>query len=184
MPWLVANRATLHVTDSCELTERTNPTEPSILRCGRRRRWRSASLYPCLPHHRCPAIPFVSNRGCLSLARSRAALGAGGGYATPTEREFVIDNLPVRIRFLIVMIRWTGLAPLESDFRFPGSLISAFLYLQQLFEGRVGSADSPTAALIDPAPYTLHPAPYTLHSAPFTLHPTPYTLHPTLNPEA
>ena len=30
------------------------------------------------------------------------------------EREFFIDNLLVRIRFTIVMIRWTGLAPWES----------------------------------------------------------------------
>jgi len=27
------------------------------------------------------------------------------------EREFVIDNLLVRIHFIVVMIRWTGLAP-------------------------------------------------------------------------
>ena len=32
------------------------------------------------------------------------------------EREFFIDNLPVRIHFSIVMIRWTGLAPWEFDF--------------------------------------------------------------------
>jgi len=29
----------------------------------------------------------------------------------PPEREFFIDNLLVRIHFIIVMIRWTGLAP-------------------------------------------------------------------------
>ena len=29
----------------------------------------------------------------------------------PAEREFFIDNLLVRIHFIIVMIRWTGLAP-------------------------------------------------------------------------
>ena len=28
-----------------------------------------------------------------------------------TEREFFIDNLLVRIHLIIVMIRWTGLAP-------------------------------------------------------------------------
>ena len=37
------------------------------------------------------------------------------------EREFFIDNLVVRIHFIIVMIRWTGLAPWEFDFLFPGS---------------------------------------------------------------
>jgi len=31
----------------------------------------------------------------------------------PREREFFIDNLLVRINFIIVMIRWTGLAPWE-----------------------------------------------------------------------
>ena len=32
----------------------------------------------------------------------------------PREREFFIDNLLVRIHFIIVMIWWTGLAPWES----------------------------------------------------------------------
>ena len=36
-----------------------------------------------------------------------------GGWA---QREFVIDNLLVRIHFIIVMIRWTGLAPWEFEF--------------------------------------------------------------------
>ena len=48
-------------------------------------------------------------------------LGTGEG------REFFIDNLLVRIRFIIVMIWWTGLAPWEFEFRFPGSLTSTFL---------------------------------------------------------
>ena len=44
------------------------------------------------------------------------------------EREFFIDNLLVRIHFIIVMIRWTGLAPWEEfEFPFPGSLTSTFL---------------------------------------------------------
>ena len=34
------------------------------------------------------------------------------------EREFFIDNLLVRIHFIIVMIRWTGLAPWEFEFPF------------------------------------------------------------------
>ena len=41
-----------------------------------------------------------------------------------SEREFVIDNLLVRIHFTIEMIWWTGLAPWEFEFPFPGSLIS------------------------------------------------------------
>jgi len=39
----------------------------------------------------------------------------------PPETEFFIDNLLVRIHFIIVMIRWTGLAPWEFEFPFPGS---------------------------------------------------------------
>ena len=44
------------------------------------------------------------------------------------EREFFVDNLLVRIHFIIVMTRWTSLAPLEFEFPFPGSLTSIFLY--------------------------------------------------------
>jgi len=43
------------------------------------------------------------------------------------EREVFIDNLLARIHFVIVMIRWTGLAPWEFEFPFPGSLTSTFL---------------------------------------------------------
>ena len=48
-------------------------------------------------------------------------------WASSREREFFIDNLLVRIHFINVMIRWTGLAPWEFEFPFPGSLISTFL---------------------------------------------------------
>ena len=40
------------------------------------------------------------------------------GIAAYREREFFIDNLLVRIHFIIVMIRWTGLAPWEFEFPF------------------------------------------------------------------
>ena len=43
------------------------------------------------------------------------------------ERDFFTDNLLVRIHFIIVMIRWTGLAPWEFEFPFPGSLTFTFL---------------------------------------------------------
>ena len=43
------------------------------------------------------------------------------------EKEFMIDNLLVRIHFIIVMIRWTGLAPWEFELLFPVSLASTFL---------------------------------------------------------
>ena len=45
------------------------------------------------------------------------------------KRDFFIDNLLVRIRFVIVMMTWTGLAPGEFEFPFPGSLTSTFLEL-------------------------------------------------------
>ena len=40
---------------------------------------------------------------------------------------FFIDNLMVQIHFIIEMIWWTGLAPWEFEFPFPGSLTSTFL---------------------------------------------------------
>ena len=43
------------------------------------------------------------------------------------EREFFIDNLLFRVQFIILMIRWTCLAPWEFEFPFPGSLPSTFL---------------------------------------------------------
>ena len=45
------------------------------------------------------------------------------GSADPLDATSVL----VRIHFIIVMIRWTGLAPLEFEFPFPGSLTSTFL---------------------------------------------------------
>jgi len=38
------------------------------------------------------------------------------------QRELCIDNLLVIIHTVIVMIGWTGLAPREFEFLFPGSL--------------------------------------------------------------
>jgi len=40
------------------------------------------------------------------------------------EIELFIDNLLVRIHFIIVMVRRTGLAPWEFEFPFRGSLTS------------------------------------------------------------
>jgi len=47
--------------------------------------------------------------------------------AAREEREFFVDNLLVRFHLIIVMIRWTGLAPWELKFPFPGGLTSTFL---------------------------------------------------------
>ena len=41
--------------------------------------------------------------------------------------EFCMDNLLVRIHFIIVIIWWPGLAPWEFEFPFPDSLISTVL---------------------------------------------------------
>ena len=54
---------------------------------------------------------------------------------TAPEREFFIDNQLVRIHFIIVMIRVTGLAPWEFEFPFPGSLTSTFLGNRILIQG-------------------------------------------------
>ena len=48
-------------------------------------------------------------------------------FPTFSKGEFFIDNLLVRIQFIIVMIRWTGLAPLEFELPFPGSFSFIFL---------------------------------------------------------
>ena len=52
---------------------------------------------------------------------------SGVWFTVRAEREFFIDNLLVRIHLIIVMIRWTGLAPWEFEFPFPGSLTYTFL---------------------------------------------------------
>ena len=45
---------------------------------------------------------------------------------TAKERKICIDDLLVRTHFIIEMIWWTGLAPWEFEFPFPGSLTSTF----------------------------------------------------------
>ena len=42
------------------------------------------------------------------------------------ERKCFIDTLLVRINYILVMSRWTGLAPWEFEFPFPGDLASTF----------------------------------------------------------
>ena len=48
------------------------------------------------------------------------------------ERDQLIDNLLVRIHFIIEVTWWTGLAPWDSEFVFLGSLISTFLDLAEV----------------------------------------------------
>ena len=53
------------------------------------------------------------------------------------ERQSFIDNLLVRIHCMIVVIRWTGLAPWVLAFPFPGSLASTFLNSRGRFRVRI-----------------------------------------------
>ena len=55
---------------------------------------------------------FPRIRSCRCLAKRQQ------------ESQFFIGNLLVRIHLITEMIRWTGLAPWEFEFPFPGSLIS------------------------------------------------------------
>ena len=66
----------------------------------------------------------------LTLYKPCAAPGLQTRDRQSRERELWIDNLLVRIHYIIEMIRWTGLAPWEFEFRFPSSLISTFLVLE------------------------------------------------------
>ena len=75
------------------------------------------------------AVPF--HYRVTSLIRKRLTLGPysrprGGAFSyergTLPEREFFIENLLVRIHFIIVMIRRTGLAPWEFEFPFQVAL--------------------------------------------------------------
>ena len=64
------------------------------------------------------------------LLGNRTTISVSGVVLThsrvSTEREFFIDNLLVRIHLIILMTGWTGLAPWEFEFSFPGSLASAW----------------------------------------------------------
>ena len=74
------------------------------------------------------AIDFEDAVGAASEGRYTIFLRASlqdPAVITLRERKFFIDNLLVR--FIIVMIRWTGLAPWEFEFPFPGNRISTFL---------------------------------------------------------
>ena len=50
----------------------------------------------------------------------------------PWEGDFFIDNLLVRIHYILEMIWWTGLAPWEFECPFPGSITFAFPRAQVL----------------------------------------------------
>jgi len=54
----------------------------------------------------------ASSSSAESSTSSTKGSSPGSGSASAwVEREFFVDNLLVRIHFIIGMIRWTGLAP-------------------------------------------------------------------------
>ena len=69
------------------------------------------------------------------------------------ESEFCIDNLLVSIYFIVLIIRWTGLAPWEFEFPFSGSLTSTFLVPHGTCRGR-RRVNSHTPAFLRPNPTT------------------------------
>ena len=71
----------------------------------------------------CIAAPFSTSMSPLLFLVYILVWGAAApaDSAQVPERELCIDNLLVRIHFIIVMIRWTGLAPWDFEFFFPGS---------------------------------------------------------------
>ena len=64
-------------------------------------------------------------------------------FCEQVKRECFIDNLLVRIHFIIVMIRWTGFAPWEFQFPLPGSRTSTFLGEQANRQPSLHSPRSP-----------------------------------------
>ena len=64
----------------------------------------------------------------VEISASSSGLPSASGCHGNSQREFLVDNLLVRIHFMIVMIRWTGLAPWKFEFPFPGSFTSTFLF--------------------------------------------------------
>jgi len=71
--------------------------------------------YGCQDWSSCLPIPTAEYSDCVLpwIEGSRLLEEPMGlPQAKPSaEREFFIDNLLVQIHFIIVMIRWTGLAP-------------------------------------------------------------------------
>ena len=95
------------------------------------------------------------------------------------EMGFRRRTILVRINSIIGMIWWTGLAPWEIEFPFPGSLISTFLWCRRLTQsqgtGGASSTPSPTMHLPPPTRSSSQPPskPYTPKLKPQTLNPIP-----------
>ena len=63
----------------------------------------------------CVHRSFLWMRVCIAPI-TRIGKETRSECSTCSVREFFIDNLLVRIHFIIVMIRWTSLAPWEFEF--------------------------------------------------------------------
>jgi len=103
-------RAACALVSACPISTRQDLSDTSL----------GAALNPPCSAHRHPADVY----GII--------IGLDRGWQDG-EREFFIDNLLVRIHCIIVMIRWTGLAPWEFEFPFPGDgeeELDAEAYLQ------------------------------------------------------
>ena len=70
---------------------------------------------------------MVTTLPSFPLLDSVATFLSDAAVLLTVDRELFIDNLLVGIHFIIVRIRWTGLALWEFEFTFPGSLTSTFL---------------------------------------------------------
>jgi len=94
--------------------------------CGRRTAW---SPLVCTPWFAPPqfAPPQFASPQSHRFAPRGVHPHRSSRVSSHAERDLFIDNLLVRIHFIIVMIWWTGLAPWGSEFVFPGSLTSTFL---------------------------------------------------------
>ena len=57
---------------------------------------------------------------------------------TSLERGFFVVNLLVQTHFIIEMIWWTGLAPWEFEFPFPGNHTSTFLHQVNILPQTLG----------------------------------------------
>jgi hypothetical protein len=57
-----------------------------------------------------------------------------------------MDNLQVRIHFIIVMFRWTGLAPWQFEFPFLGSLTVCFQDMRVSYRQAAGPTDGAPSA--------------------------------------
>ena len=87
----------------------------------------------CLSHVTNPAFdwykyynPFIELRISL-FSSGMVGCGLKVTVLNFQEREFFIGNPLVCIHFIIEMIWWAGLAPLQFEFPFPGSLKSTFI---------------------------------------------------------